>query len=476
MSRRRGAIVLNKPAAGLRDLSERQRKADEDNELFLDSNIEDELEKRDFNQLWLDLCRDDQEAKAVIRSYFRDYVETSQTVRPALGPQEYEVVQTITTTKTVIEHWKHLVGEADNTILRPMRRKQPHNHALWKLRWDRGEPKDRLVADITNWIRKDLAQTFGLRRESDLTFVKVETMAEDILLLLDVLWTRPEDRPILEYTDYLELHWKTDMLDREIFPIDYHTFWKVWHRLWLVAGNREPIRPYSIRVGAGAKLDGALGPLTPALRSYFMANDEKVFQRNYLPQHIRKEIMPIIFGPEVVGTNEQLHKMLRQATVNRDQNAPLYPTIEDVESFEKRCDMQELKQKYIASRDDKGSDHLETKRALSEYLKRRKLLIDLKVQEIREEYFTEADRRRALGQSTSDMLTPTAKLYKPQTQTAAVDRLATNIGRFLREKDLGGQRRPQVFSQLLLAYLAKRGTEIETIMDSLEGKKPQDTT
>ncbi|KAK4245025.1 hypothetical protein C7999DRAFT_16762 [Corynascus novoguineensis] len=207
-----------------------------------------------------------------------------------------------------------------------------------------------------------------------------------------------------------------------------------------------------------------------------MANDEKVFQRNYLPQHIRKEIMPIIFGPEAVGTNEQLHKMLRQATMNRDQNAPLYPTIEDVESFEKRCDMQELKQKYIASRDDKGSDHLETKRALSEYLKRRKLLIDLKVQEIREEYFTEADRRRALGQSTSDILTPTAKLYKPQTQTTAVDRLATNIGRFLREKDLGGQRRPQVFSQLLLAYLAKRGTEIETIMDSLEGKKPQDTT
>ncbi|KAK4248639.1 hypothetical protein C7999DRAFT_30873 [Corynascus novoguineensis] len=128
MSRRRGAVVLNKPAAGLRDLSERQRRADEDDELFLDTNIEDEREvcerskeerfrawqsmrlfletykKLKFNQIWLDLCRDDLEAKAVIRSYFRDYAETSQTVRPPFGPQKYEVVQTITTTTTVIEH------------------------------------------------------------------------------------------------------------------------------------------------------------------------------------------------------------------------------------------------------------------------------------------------------------------------------------------------------------------------------------
>lgn len=74
------------------------------------------------------------------------------------------------------------------------------------------------------------------------------------------------------------------------------------------------------------------------------------------------------------------------------------------------------------------------------------------------------------------MLTPTAKLYKPKFQTAAANRLATHIGHFLREKDFGGHRRPQVFSQLLLAYLAKRGTEIETIMGALEGKKESQDT
>ncbi len=107
-----------------------------------------------FDQIWLGLCRDDLDAKAVIRSYLRDYVESSQTARPTLGEEEYEVVQTITCTRTAIDHWKNLVAEADNTVLRAMRRRDPNNHELWKLRWDRGEPKDRPVADISNvWGR-----------------------------------------------------------------------------------------------------------------------------------------------------------------------------------------------------------------------------------------------------------------------------------------------------------------------------------
>ncbi|KAL2020069.1 hypothetical protein VTK56DRAFT_8873 [Thermocarpiscus australiensis] len=102
--------------------------------------------KRDFNRIWLDLCRDDPGVKIVIRSYFRDYVENSRVLRPVLGEQEYELVQTIT-------------------------------------------------SDISNWIRKDLASKFGLMRESELTFVKTETTAEDLLILLISLWTRPDDVP-----------------------------------------------------------------------------------------------------------------------------------------------------------------------------------------------------------------------------------------------------------------------------------------
>ncbi|KAL2173626.1 uncharacterized protein P884DRAFT_317519 [Thermothelomyces heterothallicus CBS 202.75] len=110
MSRRRRAIVLDK-LASLRSRNERQRKADEDDELFLDAEFDDRREicqkeqeertrarqsirlfvktykKRDFDQIWLDLCRDDLEV-----------------TRPVLGEEEYESVQTITATRSVITH------------------------------------------------------------------------------------------------------------------------------------------------------------------------------------------------------------------------------------------------------------------------------------------------------------------------------------------------------------------------------------
>ncbi len=97
----RRAIVLNKPA-GLRDHNERQRRADQD----------------------------DPDGKTVIKSYLREYIKSSQTTRLVLRNEEYEVVQTVTCTRTVIEHWKTLVAEADNTILRAIMRKDPGNHRL----------------------------------------------------------------------------------------------------------------------------------------------------------------------------------------------------------------------------------------------------------------------------------------------------------------------------------------------------------
>ena len=106
--------------------------------------------QRDFEQIWIGLCQDDPGAKGAIRSYLRDYVENSQTTRPVLGDKESEVIQTITTTKTVIEHWKTLVVEADNTILRVLRHKDPDNRGLWKLRWEQGESSDRPVGNISN--------------------------------------------------------------------------------------------------------------------------------------------------------------------------------------------------------------------------------------------------------------------------------------------------------------------------------------
>lgn len=45
------------------------------------------------------------------------------------------------------------------------------------------------------------------------------------------------------------------MLNREIFALSYETERALWYRTFLVAGYREPMRLYFIRIGAGARLD-----------------------------------------------------------------------------------------------------------------------------------------------------------------------------------------------------------------------------
>ncbi|KAL2185809.1 hypothetical protein L209DRAFT_346786 [Thermothelomyces heterothallicus CBS 203.75] len=63
------------------------------------------------------------------------------------------------------------------------------------------------------------------------------------------------------------------MLNREVFPINYHKYWESWHRLGLVSGNRDPQRPYSLRVGAGSKLDGATAATSHAA-AFFEAPEQ----------------------------------------------------------------------------------------------------------------------------------------------------------------------------------------------------------
>lgn len=63
-------------------------------------------------------------------------------------------------------------------------------------------------------------------------------------------------RPALESVDFLPLDWKEEMLDRPIFYLADRTFYDLWHRNWLVSGSRLPPRFYSMRIGAGGRLDG----------------------------------------------------------------------------------------------------------------------------------------------------------------------------------------------------------------------------
>ncbi|KAK4652909.1 hypothetical protein QC762_0078090 [Podospora pseudocomata] len=190
-------------------------------------------------------------------------------------------------------------------------------------------------------------------------------------------------------------------MEQEIFPMPYHKYWGMWNELWRVAGNRDTIRPYSLRVGAGSLLDG---PLTPALRGHLMSNTTAVFESSYQPEHIRQELMPIIFGTDAAGEHHSLFRSLQRATLLRDVNAPLYPTEEDEKSLRLRENITKLTWEYEQAKARSSSPDIS--RAYAALANRRKQILALMVEKRRGEDLEEVDRRRALGQSIEDIPIP----------------------------------------------------------------------
>ncbi|KAI6629206.1 hypothetical protein MCOR07_001006 [Pyricularia oryzae] len=104
--------------------------------------------------------------------------------------------------------------------------------------------------------------------------------------------------------EYAELHWKKEMLNREIFALSYETERALWYRTLLVAGYRKPMRLYSIRVGAGARLDKSF---TSAQRNYMLSNSSRVFEEYYQPRNFNGDLVQVAFG-EHVRNNDELFK------------------------------------------------------------------------------------------------------------------------------------------------------------------------
>jgi hypothetical protein len=61
--------------------------------------------------------------------------------------------------------------------------------------------------------------------------------------------------PALGDVDYIELPWKEKKLDDFVFKLSYRRFNEIWHKVCIASGLREVPRLYSLRVGAGARLD-----------------------------------------------------------------------------------------------------------------------------------------------------------------------------------------------------------------------------
>ncbi|KAF1973216.1 hypothetical protein BU23DRAFT_568519 [Bimuria novae-zelandiae CBS 107.79] len=216
-------------------------------------------------------------------------------------------------------------------------------------------------------------------------------------------------RPSLKSVDFLPLDWKEEMLDRPIFNLSNGTFYDLWHRTCLVSGLREDPRFYTMRVGAGGRLDA--------------------------------------FGP-MAGRNDDLFQSLRSMSLSRDAGAPVDVSSEDLGEFEKRRDMQGLRADLEKAR-QRGSKEIRPVKAQIENLI--ETLSHLKLQEKRAAYFEHVDSQRAQGLSTA----ASSGKMRSSGALSAVAQFLQSCAREL-EEGCSVEQRAQHYMELLVDHLARR--------------------
>lgn len=244
------------------------------------------------------------------------------------------------------------------------------------------------------------------------------------------------------------------MLDRPIFKLSKHTFYNIWHRDALVSGFRYDPRFYTTRVGAGGRLDGVL---TDAARNSLLSHSTPVFEGSYQPKVFPHELMHLAFKKQV-GPNPNLFQTLRNISLSRDLGAPIYPSKEDLQGFERRNDVTECRACLEAAKNARIVQDINSAKSSLETLI--STLSDLKVQEKRTEYFDNVDGLRARGLSTKDCVSmfavenPSQRKPDRGTATAIAYHFKTCTGDV--NEWLSTEERSKYYMVLLVNYLSRR--------------------
>jgi hypothetical protein len=85
------------------------------------------------------------------------------------------------------------------------------------------------------------------------------------------------------------------------------------------------------------------------MRNYLLLYTSTVFEQSYQARHFGKDLAKLCFGPKA-EKHDDFFKILRNSSHNRDENAPLYPTVKYLEMFEKRNDLQIFRKLYQEAR------------------------------------------------------------------------------------------------------------------------------
>ncbi|KAF6821138.1 hypothetical protein CPLU01_12565 [Colletotrichum plurivorum] len=310
--------------------------------------------------------------------------------------------------------------------------------------------KTRLVANITIFQNKQDGNRLGRKQDHMVSF-SITIVPWPLLCIVGLIVTTAlredafetrcqtlEDilnRPILQDVDCVPLNWKKDIADKPIFGIKYHAFYDLWYKVLLVAGIRDPPRPYSLRVGAGGRLHKCL---ENHLSNYILSHTTPVFQESYQPVHVAENLPMLAFaGVLQVDAQKRLYSLLANSSLQRDENAPIYPTKEDLDEWERRTDIQGLRFEYRTAKGSFGTDHANAKRIAAQIQAIRDRLSELTVERDRKVYFEAVDKLRAAGSPIPSHLVRNNKvlraLRKQYHETSS--EAAAAIGRFLHQEN-----------------------------------------
>ncbi|KAH7012700.1 uncharacterized protein B0I36DRAFT_436685 [Microdochium trichocladiopsis] len=265
-------------------------------------------------------------------------------------------------------------------------------------------------------------------------------------------------RPNLGNENTLQIRWKPSILDKSIIPITYPSYWETFGRGVLVMGVRDTdIRLYALRVGAGQNLDGTL---TAALRNYVMRHTGNVFQKSYQPQHFAHDLVSLAFKDHA-GDNSELFSMLRNATLRKDLGAPIYPKKEDLQKWKQRKDLTDLKSQYNDLVSQSSTQRPEAKAIMAKMQHITEVLSELRVAQLRKEYFSKIDRLRELGEP---LPAPVDHINPFRTYNEKACLAARELGLALSQTTQLNQMEMSAVTDALVAYLGHQPFRIRAIL------------
>ncbi|KAK7448730.1 hypothetical protein Landi51_06406 [Colletotrichum acutatum] len=336
--------------------------------------------------------------------------------------------------------------------------------------------RTQLVATFTIYQNKQASKKIG-RKQDDVVKISITIVPWPLLCIVSqVIVVALEKnafetpfssmgeilcRPIMEDVDYVPLRWKKDMEHQTLFEITYPAFYELWYQVLLVAGVREPPRPYSMRVGAGGRLHKCL---EPHLSNFILSHTSAVFQGSYQPVHVAENLPRVAFARVLqVDHQERLYALLANSSLHRDENAPIYPKKEDIESWEQRSDLQNLRIEYETVRRKANADRPETKRIAARIQSIRDKLEELTIDRERKTYFERVDTLRASGMPIPGELSQSSESHRRRFHEASSEGAAA-IGKFLCQKTPSNERTVD-FVQMGLAYLGQIPASAKTVAD-----------